>query len=267
VPANVLESGSISRTERAQTDEDAGTDSGWLVFKYAPVALFSLKSSRATSTAQKTLLTPTPYSAKMAILDAVLRNGLTDDPESLVRWLARATLRIGVPGHACLTGTIQSIRQETREVERKRKPGLPTYRTSIGMREFVHYQGAISLAFDLKSCVPELTDLLLFAAPAINYLGKRGGFIQYVGGTRQAELDGTFTRAVDEVSSGDSGHRAAMDDFGARASFEALNSFSQASIQGGVHRKFVETIVPLEVHNSGPGFVHYRAVEGILSRP
>jgi hypothetical protein len=48
-----------------------------------------------------------------------------------------------------------------------------------------------------------------------------------------------------------------LDDFGARASFDALNSFSASELLRNVDRRFVETIVPLEVYNSGPGFTHY----------
>jgi len=179
MPTLFLESPSISGTvEEPQPSEQHRIGGEWLVFRYAPAALFSLKSSRATSTGGKTLITPTPYSAKMAFLDAMLRHGLIEDPENLVRCLARATLRIGLPEHACVTGTIQTIRQETRDVERKRNPGLAPYRSSIGMREFVHYLGTIRLAFDLKTCPPDLTGLLLHVAPAINYLGRRGGFLQ-----------------------------------------------------------------------------------------
>jgi hypothetical protein len=245
--------------EQPEPAEASRSPDRWLVFRYRPVSLFSLKSSRATSTAGKTLLTPTPYAVKMAFLDAALRQGLTEDPDSLVRWLAGASVRIGVPEHACVTGTIQSIRQETRDVERKRKPSLSPYRASIGMREFVHYLGVISLGFDLDTCPPDLIGLLLFVAPAINYLGKRGSFLQYLGGTRQTELNATFTQPV-EGNGGTirtPGHRAVLDDFGNGASFDALNSFSPTGVQRGVHRRFVETIVPLEVHNTGPGFVHY----------
>ena len=39
----------------------------WIVFAYQPTALFSLKTSRATSTVGKTLLIPTPYAVKMAV--------------------------------------------------------------------------------------------------------------------------------------------------------------------------------------------------------
>ena len=82
--------------EQPERTEDTQDASRWLVFQYAPAALFSLKSSRATSTVGKTLLTPTPYAVKMAFLDAALRHGLTGDPGGLVRWLAGANLRIGL---------------------------------------------------------------------------------------------------------------------------------------------------------------------------
>ncbi len=209
----------------------------------------------------KALLTPTPYAVKMAFLDAALRNGLAGDPAALVRWLAGASLRIGVPEHACVTGTIMRVRQETREVERKRSPGLPHYRATIAMREFVHYRGAISLAFDLKTCRPEFTALLLHVAPAINYLGKRGSFIQYMSGARQTDLDATFIQPVDVPDSGPPGwgHREVLDDFGESASFDALNSFAPTDVQRVVDRRFVDSVIPLNVHNAGPGFVHYRA--------
>jgi hypothetical protein len=247
--------------EQPERTEDTQDASRWLVFQYAPAALFSLKSSRATSTVGKTLLTPTPYAVKMAFLDAALRHGLTGDPGGLVRWLAGANLRIGVPRHACVTGTIQSVRQEIRDVERKRHPEMPPYRATIAMREFVHYQGTMRLAFDLKSCPPEFIALLLHVAPAINYLGKRGSFVQYLSGATHATLDAAFTQPVDDrdASLPAWGQRAALDDFGARASFAALNSFAPTGVRRDIDRRFVETVVPLNVYNAGPGFVHYSA--------
>jgi hypothetical protein len=139
----------LDATELLEGTSSAGR---WMVFQYIPITLFSLKSSRATSTAGKPLLTPTPYAVKMAFVDAALRLGLARDPESLVRHLATTTVRIGVPGHACVTGTIQTVRQETHDSERKRKPDTPPYRATIAMREFVCYHGTIRLAFDVKTC-------------------------------------------------------------------------------------------------------------------
>ena len=238
----------------------------WFVFRYAPVTLFSLKMSQATSTAGKTLLVPTPYAVKMAFLDAALRHGIAGDANELVKRLGMANVRIGVPQHACVTGTIQMVRQETREEERKRNPGLPWYRASIAMREFVYYKGNLRLAFDRETCHSELGMVLRQIAPAINYLGKRGSFFQYLGYSEQEELDSTFTRVVDKDlgRSAFGGDRATLDDFGSGPSFDALNSFSATKIKLGIHRRFVETIVPFNVHNTGPGFTHYCVPGAIL---
>src|SRR5215467_9888044 len=108
----VLESPGVDTQSLKCLEETPGH---WLVFVYAPVALFSLKASWATSTAGKTLLTPTFYAVKMAFLDAGLRSKLVSGPESFVKALANARLRIGLPEHACVTETVQRIRQETRE--------------------------------------------------------------------------------------------------------------------------------------------------------
>jgi len=139
------------------------------------------------------------------------------------------------------------------------------------MREFVHYQGDLRLAFDLQTCPADLVALLLRTAPAINYLGKRGGFIQYLGYSQLSELDGTYTQPAEDLAGSPSaeddrptGQRAMLDDFGAGATFEALNSFSSAEIRLDVHRKFVETLIPLRVYNAGPGFVHYRVPDARL---
>src|ERR1700688_2763956 len=136
----------------------------------------------------------------MAFIDVALRHGLAGDPESLVRWLAAARLRIGLPASACVTTTIQRVRQQTRAEDRKRDPAAPPYRTTIAMREVVHYQGRITLAFDLATCSVDLIDLLTKAAPAINYLGKRGSFMQYCGCARREQLDESFTHPFTDVS-------------------------------------------------------------------
>jgi hypothetical protein len=251
---------------QTKTARQRPESSRWLVFQYTPVTLFSLKMSRATSTAGKTLLVPTPYAVKMAFVDAALRHGLAGNADELIKRLAKANVRIGVPEHACVTGTIQMVRQETREIERKRNPNLPWYRTNIAMREFVHYQGDLRLAFDRDTCHPELTVLLRQVAPAVNYFGKRGSFFQYVGDSQEQHLDSTFTRVVDRELSDPAvgGQRATLDDFGAGATFDALNSFSPAEIKWEVHRTFVETFIPFSVHNTGPGFTHYCRPGAIL---
>jgi len=193
----------------------------------------------------------------MAFVDVTLRHALVVDPDAFVGGLARASLRIGVPTHACVTESIQRIRQETRVEDRKLDPSLPPFRSNVALRQTVHFQGDLRVAFDRGTCAAGLAETLRRAAPAINYLGKRGSFVQYLESTELARLDESFTRPVNEDSGPEWGHRARLDDFGPGATFEALNSYSATNMKRGVHRKFVDTLVPLGVRNLGPGFWHY----------
>ena len=130
------------------------------------------------------------------------------------------------------------------------------------MRELVHWRGVLHLAFDATSCDAEIVPLLMGAALAINYFGKRGCFVQYLGARRLDTLDASFTRPFREGEPIPRGcHRAVMDDFGPGANFATLNSFSRSEIRSAIHRKFVDTVVPMGVHNFGAGFVHYRRAD------
>jgi len=253
----VLESPGVDTQSLERPEETPGQ---WLVFVYAPAALFSLKASWATSTVGKTLLTPTFYAVKIAFLDGALRSKLVSDPDAFVKALAKARLRIGLPQHACVTETVQRIRQETREEDRLLAPELPPYRPNVAFREIVHYQGDLRFAFDCATCSGHLLQTLIRVAPAINYIGKRGSFIQYLEKVERSTLDATFTAPAEEVADSAWGHRASLDDFGPKASFDALNSYTPTQIKRGVHRIFVETHVPLGIRNMGAGFAHYALV-------
>lgn len=230
----------------------------WVIFDLLPVSLFSLKASQATSTVGRTLLVPTPYSIKMAILDVCLRTGwLADDAEAdeLVRSLAACSVRIGVPERALVTHTIVKVRQEPK----KREPGAP-YISNVAYREFVHFDGPFRVAVDLTTCTSNLACLLGRAVPAISYMGKRSSFVQFLGAERTDELSVRFTQSMADTVAVPMGvHFAWLDDFGPEANFEALNSYSKAPIKREKHRKFIQTLVPLGRLRSGPGFTEYRS--------
>ena len=98
------------------------------------------------------------------------------------------------------------------------------------------------------------------AAPGINYLGKRGSFVQYCGRERRPKLDASFTQRFDEVSSAlpEAVHLATLDDFAPEPRFSnAFHTFSRTGIKREIHRSFVEAVVPMGVQNFGFGFVQY----------
>jgi hypothetical protein len=241
------------------SDASIGGVSGpgrWLVANFAPTSLFSLKASMATSSVGKTLLVPTPYSIKMALIDAAFRCGWDGDIGSLVEDLSETGLSIGVPEHAAVTHTIVKIRQEPKT----RKP-LEPYIAAVAYREFVYLHGEWQWAFDLAS-MPERAALAIIALlPAVNYIGKRGSFIQFLGFSRRETLGTSFTQPFElgSLAIPQRVHLAMLDDFGPEANLDALNSYSATPIRRDKHRKFVKTLVPMGVVNAGPGFTQYQA--------
>ncbi len=226
----------------------------WLVFSYEPTTLFSLKMSRATSSVGRTLLIPTPYAAKMAFVDAAFKVGWPGEITALVAALASVDVRIGVPEQAVITHTIIKIRQEPKD----RKSG-PAYIPAVAYREFVYLRGSLRWAFDLAEAPDWLAASLIEIAPGINYIGKRGSFIQFMGYGRDFELGPAFTQPLNggEVKPTSGMQIAVLDDFGPEANFDALNSFSSVSIRRDRHRVFRETLVPLGLINVGPGFSEF----------
>jgi hypothetical protein len=119
----------------------------------------------------------------------------------------------------------------------------------------VYFRGALSLAFQQPACPQVIAEL----GPVINYLGKRGGFVQYEGQEVLADLDANFTLPLNQHGQAPMRcHLATLDDFGPEANFDALNSFSSTPIKREKHRTWAESAVPLGVYNVGPGFIHYR---------
>lgn len=228
----------------------------WLILEYSPTALFSLKISMATSSVGKTLVVPTPYAIKMAFVDAAFRSGLsTDDCAGFLESLVGVTVRVAPPRKAVVTHTFVKVRQESREDN-----PLRPYTSNIAYREAVYYQGLWRWAFDLAAGDSQLAEQLVRIAPHVNYIGKRGSFIQYSGSRRLTELGDDFTQPLQDQKTfklPPRSHIVPLDDFGPEATFQALSSYTPDSMKRDKHRKFVHTVVPLGIVNTGPGFTEY----------
>lgn len=231
----------------------------WLVVEYQPTALFSLKLSSATSSVGKTLILPTPYSIKMALVDAAFRARprLSDeDCSDFTRSLVEVDVRIAPSEAAAVTHTFVKIRQESRDDD----PLVP-YIASIAYREVLHHHGHWLWAFDLLRGDDTLAERLVRLAPHIGYIGKRGSFVQFCGLSRATELNEQFTQPIQNDnpwSPPPRAHVVLLDDLGPEADLATLSSFTAQSPKRDRHRKFVETIIPMGLVNTGPGFSEYR---------
>jgi hypothetical protein len=248
-----------SRAERLERPEPVGGISGpgrWLVAEFEATALFSLKMSSATSSVGKTLVIPTPYSIKMALVDAGFRAGFDSSVcDALVRSLANVEVRIAPAPESVITHTFVKVRQESRDSD-----PLRPYTSTISYRELAYLSGPCKWAFDLATADEDLWERLPGLLPYINYIGKRGSFVRFVRCFRSVRLEAEYTQVVTRTGSWSPPARAhivPLDDFGPEADLETLSSYSARRAKRDQHRRFVETIVPAGIVNTGPGFTHY----------
>jgi hypothetical protein len=229
----------------------------WLIADFAPVGLFSLKTSQATSGVGRTLVVPTPYAIKMACVDAAFRAGWPDpDCADFLERLVGVEVRIRPPGAAVVTHTIVKIRQEP-----KRPSPEQPYISSVAYREVVHHAGQWRWAFDLSAGDDLLAQRLVATLPHVRYVGKRGSFVQFSGLARATELDPTFTAPIvtgQDFHRPDAWHVQPLDDFGPEATFGRLSTFSTERARRDRDRIFTTTMIPLGLVRSGPGFSEYR---------
>lgn len=143
----------------------------WLIARYQPTSLFSLKHGDATSTGGKSLLVPTPFAIRMALLDAAIRTeGIAAGPQAFER-IKSLRLAIRPPSHAAVASIFVKVLKPEREAEARGRAMAQT----IAFREYVHLAGELALAFGGED------EALVAIRPwlmQVNYFGKRGSFYQ-----------------------------------------------------------------------------------------
>lgn len=233
----------------------------WVLARYRPTGLFSLKSSATTSSGAKTLLVPTMYSVKMALIDAAFRSG--EDGEEVFELVKPLKIRFRPPEHATVTHGFIKIHRErevkatdpaakARAVELKRtSPFQPT----VAYREFCAFDGELTVAINAGDEAPPLEELL----PLVGYFGKRGSFFQFVGLEHAEILPGRFTFPLDDPPEefGLDVVVQPLDDLGENATFDAVSTYSVTRARLGRDRVIIQTAIPYKMLSSSRGYTLY----------
>lgn len=147
----------------------------WIQAIYQPTTLYSLRPSWATSSGGKSLLLPSPYALKMAALDAAIRISGLSVAEKAWPWIRDMDISIQLPRQIVVTNLFAKI------LKLRRSPATPgsadagPFQKTIAYREYVYHPEPITLAFAVMDAQAALLGNWL---TQINYLGKRGGFMQ-----------------------------------------------------------------------------------------
>jgi hypothetical protein len=241
----------------------------WLIARYQPTSLFSLKHGDATSTGGKSLLVPTPFAIRMALLDAAIRTeGIAAGPQAFER-IKSLRLAIRPPSHAAVASIFVKVLKPEREAEARGRAMAQT----IAFREYVHLAGELALAFggEDKALVAIRPWLM-----QVNYFGKRGSFYQLLAppqrvAAESGELpEGFLPFPGHDLLSGKPpgsfplGLIQRVDEWGAPLRFEQADIYNRdrrASIMVGKERIRVDVILPYRMVRASRGMALYERFE------
>ncbi len=190
----------------------------WYVATYRPAALFSLKDSQATNMAARTLIAPSPYAIKMAMLDKIITfYSLEMARESFGR-LKEMQVRYNLCPSLVINNCFVKILKEPKE----KKEGK-AFQQSVCFREYAYFGGDMQIAVELKD--NDEKQWLDSVMCRIGYFGKRGCFFQYLSSEIRQELESGYSCCFD-AGVQTAGILVPMDDFGPQSTFDKVSNFS-----------------------------------------
>lgn len=239
----------------------------WTVAHYLPAALFSLRPATATSSGGKTLLCPTPFAIKMALLDAALRTRREGEVRALWGEIRDLRIILRLPQQIAVINTFTKIvRPKKNGPSDDAGTGLLTpLGSTIAYREYVSFGGSLGLALQTASG-KELPTALVEPLYHITYLGKRGGFVQLLappdisedGALR--EDDGWITLTTEQASFSFGGTLQLLDDCSPKLTFEQVDIYSGKRITLGKDRILRHIVLPYHLARSSRGFSLYERI-------
>jgi len=178
---------------------------------YRPTALFHFKRLDATNKGALTLPMPTPYAVRCALL------AVSDAPEAVFDAVKAKRVIVEPPAEIVINPCWVKILDRKRSSKAARKSwdnpeAQAEYQTTMSLREYAHIPSDGNADFTVYlDSLDGIEDL----PPRINYFGKRGSFVQYVG---QKEVNTPPDLAE--------GMAFEMDDFKENATWERVNVYN-----------------------------------------
>lgn len=234
----------------------------WTLAHYSQVTPFSLKASRATSSGGKTLLCPTPFALKMGVLDVAIRVLGVVQAEQLWPLIRDIQIQIYLPEYLTVLHTFSRIVRQRRD---GRADDYGTgidkpFDSTIAYREYVYYSSGFTVALQTGTG-DDLPTILTGLLVQLNYLGKRGGFIQFLQLDQEPNLPPDYialTRTQDSFSL--KGIVQMLDDCGTAMTFAQADIYTPKRITIGKERVFRHIVLPYAETRSSFGFSLYERI-------
>ena len=234
----------------------------WLIAEYQPVGLFSLKSALATSSGGKSLLTPTPFAIKMALLDVAYRVYGAARVEPLWPLLRDLPVAVDFSERVVVTNLFTKVLKPRRGAASPGTAHAGPLQKTIAFREYVWPVGIWGLAVEILPTmyVAQCTELLI----QLNYLGKRGGFIQLTAAPVTVEvLPETYVllnSSEGQKAFSSQGVLQVLDDCGPKMTLEHANIYSGKNIRLGIERVLHHIVLPYRQVRASRSYTLYERI-------
>lgn len=256
----------------------------WLIADYHPVSFFSLRPAHATTSGGQTLLTPTAFALKMALLNASIQTaGLAEGQR---RFPAIRDLHIAVrpPDQITVLKSFAKIRRPARikdattreaEIAALSERGQYPFQSTIAYRELVQFgdplEPPIVNILRIACATPsgDVPSWLGATLAAVNYLGKRGSFLQLVAvPTHTEERPGDFTELTSDTTTDFDlrGTLQMLDDCGPDMTFAHADIYDPKRITLGKERVLRHVVLPYRLARSSRGYSLYERIFALAER-
>lgn len=230
---------------------------------YRPTTLFSLKSSSATNSGAKSLLLPSPYAIKMAVLNQAITVGnelenLSTKKSKEFGYVRDAKIEYYIPdnSHFCVNNSFVKIlkQKEDKRSKKQREEGVQFesgFFETVSFREYIYLSKYLEIVFDVENEEAKL--FLKKYLNKINYFGKKGCFFQFINysdtpnhaNVKEFDVENFVPGIIEEY-----------DDFYPKSTFEEVNNYSNKRAK----RLSIIMSLPLKNIGSSKSYTYYKSI-------
>jgi len=221
----------------------------WLEVEYIPTSLFSFKDINATNTAATSLLFPTPYAVKMALVsEAIQKDNITKGKE-IFDLVKEKEIKFKLPEIAVVNKTFGSIN----DLRNERGRSKPAY------REYVYFDGILKIALNIEDINEKIIKYLKKLFVSTNYFGKKGSFMQFRSFELAEKLSDDYLKLIQEknINFENQSIIQQTEDVPKDASFEAVNIYDSTESLKRKDNK-LRFVVNIERTLSGDGYQYFK---------
>jgi hypothetical protein len=230
----------------------------YVIIKYKPTNLFSLKTSESTSSGAMSLFVPSFYCIKMSLLNSICVYENVACAKEKFDLIKNLDLKIKIPESFVVNNCFIKILKLD---DKAPKPFNRLFKSSIAFREYLFLKGSLEIGFDKKNFSQTEISFIIKQFSRINYFGKRSCFFQYFGNEKVENINESFLKDFNPKSDiiNLTGTLQSLDDFFEDEKFDAINTYSETKLKKKRKKRII--VMPVFQNRANKNYTYYTTVK------